>query len=561
MTTSHPSPHTRASAVLPEPWGSLLQRANQIARTSDMKELYRATLALLMDVAQAEAGAMYQYQSDVHEVLCHVAIHPQARGVGECYPLEFGLLALQPENPEIAWYPQVQEEEDWPRTPGARLYPNAQSLLVVPFASQGRLIALAELYNPQKTPYPELSFLAERLVSELDKAAGIFARWRDNARLQALIAVIGELSSTLDKDRLLRLLITYAAELLNAEASSLFLLEDESRELVLHLASNWKEVPVEKVRIPADKGIIGHVVSTGETIITHDTQQDTRHYQQVDRSSGFLTHSILAVPLRVQSITLGEDLGQRAEHIIGGLEAINKRIGRFTQQDANLLTLLANQAATILEVADLYTDANDLFLGVIQAMVAAIDAKDPYTEGHSRRVSEFSIAIAQEMNLPPDFVHKVRIGSLLHDIGKIGIPDEILRKPGRLTDAEFARMKEHPTIGARIMAQVHTLQEELPAIAEHHERLDGTGYPRGLRGEEISLLGRIVAAADVFDALTSDRPYRKALSAEDALAYLHQNIGSHFDPECVEALTRAYLKEKVRTQKERIALQRALDEL
>jgi len=561
MPVSIPPRAGSPQRLLPEPWGGLLERANHIARCTDLKLLYRETLAFLLELTGAEAGAMYQYQPDVQEALCHTVQNASLRAVGECYPLEFGLLAAQPRHPHIAWYPDVRAEKDWPRTPGARLYPETRALLVVPFTLEDVLVSVAELYNPQRQPREELGFICARLASELHKAAGIFSRWRDNARLQALIAVIGELSSTLDQDRLLRLLIGYAAELLNAEASSLFLLEKESRELVLHLASNWKQVPVEKIRIPADKGIIGHVVNTGEIVITNDTQSDTRHYQQVDRSSGFLTQSILAVPLRVQSIILGEDRGQRAEHIIGGLEAINKRQGRFTQQDANLLSLLANQAATILEVAHLYSDAHELFLGVIQSMVAAIDAKDPYTEGHSRRVSDFSVAIAQELNLSADFVHRVRIGSLLHDVGKIGVPDNILSKPGRLTDEEFRRMKEHPEIGARIMAQVRMLRDELPAIAEHHERLDGTGYPRGLRGEEISLLGRIVAAADVFDALTSDRPYRQALSAEEALAYLHKNSGTHFDPQCVEALTRAYLKEVIRTQKERAALQRAWEDL
>ena len=148
-------------------------------------------------------------------------------------------------------------------------------------------------------------------------------------------------------------------------------------------------------------------------------------------------------------------------------------------------------------------------------------------------------------------MHCIRIGSLLHDVGKIGVPDSILTKPSHLTEQEYEVMKQHPAIGARIMSQVRMLHAELPAMAEHHERLDGGGYPMGLTGEAISQAGRIVAVADVFDALTSDRPYRRALPVEEALDYLSHRMDKEFDGHCVNALLQAYLKGSVRTQKER----------
>ena len=221
-----------------------------------------------------------------------------------------------------------------------------------------------------------------------------------------------------------------------------------------------------------------------------------------------------------------------------------------------LLVTLANQAATVLEIAHLYMDANDLFFDVIKALTESIDAKDPYTEGHSQRVCDFSVEIARQLGLAPEVVHCIRIGSLLHDVGKIGIPDNILTKPGHLTEQEYEIMKHHPAIGAKIMSQVRMLNSELPAMAEHHERLDGGGYPKGLSRGEISLAGRIVAVADVFDALTSDRPYRRALPVEEALDYLSQRSDREFDPQSVDALFRAYLKGVIRTQKEREPLGR-----
>jgi putative nucleotidyltransferase with HDIG domain len=212
---------------------------------------------------------------------------------------------------------------------------------------------------------------------------------------------------------------------------------------------------------------------------------------------------------------------------------------------------LAEQAATVLHIARLYADANELFLDTIKALVATIDAKDPYTEGHSQRVSDFSAAMARELEMPTETIHHITIGGLLHDVGKIGVPDAILSKPARLTDDEYEQMKEHPSIGANIMGQVRMLNEEIPALEQHHERLDGNGYPNGLRDVDISLFGRIVAVADVFDAMTSDRPYRDAISVEDSLEYLKKESGSQVDGICVEALIQAYQKGRIKTQKER----------
>jgi putative nucleotidyltransferase with HDIG domain len=184
-------------------------------------------------------------------------------------------------------------------------------------------------------------------------------------------------------------------------------------------------------------------------------------------------------------------------------------------------------------------------------MVASIDAKDPYTNGHSQRVSEFSVAIGRQLGLSPEGIHQLRIGALLHDIGKIGIPDHILSKPGHLTPEEITKIKEHPTIGANIMKNVRLLREELPALAEHHEHIDGTGYPNGLAGGQISLFGRIVAVADVFDALTSIRPYRQPMDVEEVLNRMQVDSGSHFDHDCVQALIKAYMAGEIKTQKGR----------
>jgi putative nucleotidyltransferase with HDIG domain len=200
------------------------------------------------------------------------------------------------------------------------------------------------------------------------------------------------------------------------------------------------------------------------------------------------------------------------------------------------MQILANQTSTFLQVAEMYEGAGELFLDAIRALAAAIDAKDPYTQGHSQRVSDYSVLISRELGLDDAQINDIRIASLLHDIGKIGIPDAILLKGGSLTPEEYDGIKRHPSTGVNILSQVRLLEPVLPGIAEHHERLNGSGYPSHKAGTQISLMGRIVAVADVFDAMTSGRPYRPALSAAAVLAYLEENAGVLFDAACVQAL-------------------------
>jgi putative nucleotidyltransferase with HDIG domain len=297
------------------------------------------------------------------------------------------------------------------------------------------------------------------------------------------------------------------------------------------------------------------VTRTGERVVVDDARSDARFYRRVDDSSGFVTRSILCVPLRAPSIQLGQERGEIKASIIGGAQALNKHGGAgFTDDDVALFETLASQAATVLQVARLNEDTYKLFMGVIKVVAGAIDAKDPYTQGHSQRVSEFAVAIAEELGLSPEHINHVRIGGILHDVGKIGVPDAILKKDGRLSEGEFAEIKKHPTKGYEIMRQEELrwlLREELPALLEHHEREDGRGYPQHLAGNQISRIGKIVHVADVFDALTSDRPYHPGRPADLALRMLQEGAGVEFDPACVAALLRAREKGKVLTQRER----------
>lgn len=186
--------------------------------------------------------------------------------------------------------------------------------------------------------------------------------------------------------------------------------------------------------------------------------------------------------------------------------------------------------------------------GALKSMIASIDARDPYTRGHSDRVSEFARLIAEEHKLDKELVEQIRISGLVHDIGKIGVLDEILRKPGKLTDAEFAKIREHPAVGYVILAPNPEWHDMLPGVIEHHERWDGRGYPKGLKGEEISLMGRILCVADCFDAMTSARAYRPAREIGEVLAEIRKCLGTHFDPTVGESFLRIPQSELLRVR-------------
>ncbi len=188
----------------------------------------------------------------------------------------------------------------------------------------------------------------------------------------------------------------------------------------------------------------------------------------------------------------------------------------------------------------------ELFIGSIRMLAAAIDEKDPYTRGHSGRVAKYTVIIAGEMGLPAGELDRLRISALLHDVGKIGVDDRVLKKPGALTPEEFELMKQHPSKGANIMRPVAQLKEMLPGIELHHECFDGQGYPYGLQGSQIPLMARIIGVADTLDAITTNRPYQSAMDLDFALGRIRKLTGSRFDPTVVDALEAAIQSGKLR---------------
>lgn len=218
--------------------------------------------------------------------------------------------------------------------------------------------------------------------------------------------------------------------------------------------------------------------------------------------------------------------------------------GDLQPWERNALQSLGNLAVVSLQQARLQQEQRQVLEESILALVAALEARDPYTQGHSARVAAYAVWLGEAAGLGPQEVNRLRLGGYLHDIGKIGIPEGILLKPGRVTDEEYAAIKQHPVIGYQIVRHVAGLSPLLSLVRHHHERLDGSGYPDGLSGDEIPTLVRILAIADVFEALVSDRPYRRAMSVDEAIKVLAAGAGSLFDAALVEIFTRT-LRDKI----------------
>jgi len=290
-------------------------------------------------------------------------------------------------------------------------------------------------------------------------------------------------------------------------------------------------------------GSYANVGSLGWGVVVQEPRADAYRIIK-DMTFQTLIWAAVAVLLAIVASTL---LAIRLARPIGVLasKALSLAAGNFGERveiaSKNELGQLAqtfNHMASQLERHD--QNLREMFIDTTKALAAAIDAKDPYTRGHSQRVAQISLEIAKEMGQSPSEQQKVNIAALLHDVGKIGIEDHILKKPSQLTDEEYGVIKQHPRWGAMIMGHISQLKEVVPAIQYHHERLDGSGYPEGRAGDQIPMLARIIAVADTFDAMTTDRLYQKAMDPQFVVSKLHEWKGSRYDPTVVDAMTRIY---------------------
>ena len=309
-------------------------------------------------------------------------------------------------------------------------------------------------------------------------------------------------------------------------------------------ATGELEVAAARARTETDeqftvnRPLVADVIAQGISTFAHDASRDPRFTNDGNAAAPRI-RSVMCVPLRT------------ADEILGALYVDSPSgAGRFTEADLELLAVIGNQAGVALHRVRLMSEVERLLLDTIRAIAATIDAKDGYTHRHSERVAELSSCIAREIGLSREEQETAELSALLHDVGKIAVPDSILNKPDRLTPEEFEEMKKHPLHGARILANIQSpaVKAVLPGVVYHHERWDGSGYPEGLAGENIPLLGRLLGVADFFDAVTSGRPYRAPLAEDEAVALIANGAGAHFDPDIAAAVVRLHARGALRAR-------------
>lgn len=351
----------------------------------------------------------------------------------------------------------------------------------------------------------------------------------EHQRLTVLLNVTREISKELQLDRLLLVIMDEVRKALYADRCTVFLLDEDKNELWSKVAHGESEI-----RFPRRLGIAGYVAATGEILNITDAYSDSRFNQEIDKKTGYHTRNMLTFPMANK---LGE--------IIGVFQVLNKHAGSFTRNDEELLSAISCIAATQVENAQLYEQQRKTFNSFVETLASTIDARDPLTAGHSKRIALYSEEVARIINLKPERFEVLRYASLLHDYGKISLSDAILKNNKRLTEEQYSQMRSHPAITRSILENIYLPKplQDLPKIAgAHHEKVDGSGYPDGLTFAEIPLEARLLAVVDAFDAMTSIRRYSdRIINFEKVIRTLENDSGSHFDYHFVEAFKKIRL--------------------
>jgi len=501
--------------------------------TLNLQMVLEHLLKVSVDLTDAESGSIFLHDEDLGELRLRVAVgYDEDKMPRQSVRMGESITGQVAESGDPRLVSQADAEES------ALHSLEVRSMLSVPLRRMNRTIGVLNVVNKREREAFSEDDLSLLLAFASQSVAAIEnARWYEEAQrkieeLTTLVGVSSMITSELDLDQLLTTIMDLACQVMKAEASSLMLLDESTNELTFRVALGEKGEEVKQYRVKMGEGIAGWVAQHRQPLLVEDASRDPRFKKEIAESIDFPTKSILCVPVIVK------------DKLIGVIEVINRVDGgHFDRRDQNLLMAIASEAGIALENAKLYRDIRSLYLNVIEALARTIDVKDSYTHDHSRRVTLLAQAIAKEMGFPEEQMDLLQIAGLFHDIGKVGVDGSILHKAAKLDDEEYETLKRHALIASDIVGEIKPWEQIVPWIKHCHERYDGTGYPDGLKGEEIPLPSRIIAIADSFDAMTSDRPYREKLDRETAVARIVEQSGKQFDPEVVKAFLRAIRKE------------------
>jgi len=392
---------------------------------------------------------------------------------------------------------------------------------------------LAEVLGPEKIK--ELSENNNEIAVLARSFNEIIRRLEENIKnleaakqtLHSVLSRVGAgISSMQNIDNFLELIVETVTKSLAGKTGVLMLVDDIRQDLYVKTVYGVKSDAIKQLRVNMEEGPFSSILKTRKPLLI-PRLGEMKFSQPTSETA--LEPPLICAPLLIHEKALGL-------FAVSG----NEKEANFQEEEMSLLYNLALQTAVAIENARLNEDAEKTYFETISALAMAVEAKDQYSRGHLDRVSDYAMRVARKLNLSEEDMKVLRDGARLHDIGKIGILDEVLRKPGPLNPQEWEMMKKHTEIGESIIKPVRSLAKLCDVVRHHHEKLDGTGYPDGLKGDEISVLSRILGVADIFDALTTDRPYRKAMTFEEAKAELSKMKGTKLDPKVVDALLETF---------------------
>jgi PAS domain S-box-containing protein len=413
----------------------------------------------------------------------------------------------------------------------------AQTLCIIPLTTHERrlgLLVLGEVRNGKREPFTEEKLRLARSIG--DQASGALHRAllheetrRRLQNIQALRAIDQAITGSLDLSLTLLIALEQVARQLNVDAADVLLLDPHTQMLEYAAGRGFRSKAIERSRLRLGEGHAGRAALERRTVNVHNLPEGINEFVRADLLKGEDFDCYHGAPL----IAKGQ---------VKGVLAVFQRTHRQLDEEwLSFFETLAGQVAIAVDNASMFdglqranTDLVMAYDATIEGWSRALDLRDKETEGHSQRVTNLALDIARALGMNDEQLIHIRRGSLLHDIGKMGVPDSILLKPGKLTDEEWAVMYRHPQFAFDMLAPIAYLRPALDIPYGHHERWDGSGYPRKLKGEQIPLAARIFAVIDVYDALTSDRPYRQAWSKEKTLEHIKGGAGTHFDPQVVE---------------------------
>ncbi|MEW6608343.1 MAG: HD domain-containing phosphohydrolase [bacterium] len=496
-----------------------------MSSTFDLEELLELIMDSSIRVTKADEGSLMLLDDKEETLQIKVArgLPEEAKKsvrikVGE--PIA-GLVAKEGK-PLLLTHQSIRQD---PRLSALQERGAIKSALSIPLKTKDKVIGVLNLNviiteaTFTKEDVAPLTIFAAQAAVAIENAMLYSTAQRRTGELLILNRIGKMLSSTFEQDKVLKLMTKSLEEMIEFDILSLLLLNSERAMLNIISQEPISDELVEEAKFH----LIGILREFTNWNFDKNPVIIKKEFRKKRRKVAYHPiKSTLSLPLVAKDET------------IGAVSISSFQPNAFTQDNLRMFSTLTPQVAIALENARIYIDMQDLYTGTVEALASEIETRNPYTRGHSERVTHYAVEMAKKLGFNQKEIEVMRYAGLLHDLGKIGISDQVLLKPGKLTDEEYDTMKHHPIKSESILRVIAFLRQILPIVRHHHEHYDGKGYPNGLKSKKIPLGARIIAVAGAFDAITSDRPYRKAKSVEEAIEILKECSGTQFDPKIVK---------------------------